>query len=409
MATESILIVGAGLAAATAAQTLRKEGFDGGIQMVGAEQHLPYLRPPLSKDYLLGAEAREKVFVTSPEWYADNDVEVQVSWGSEAVSLDTVAHRVTLSDDRSLVYDTLLLATGARSRRLELEGSTAHGIHYLRTIDDSESLRREIADGGRRIVIVGAGWIGLEVAAAARSYGNAVTMIGRESIPLRRALGDELGTMFRELHESHKVQFRLPADIRSFVVNDGRVAGVVTDAETLPADLVVVGVGAIANVELAQRAGLEVDNGIVTDAALRTSAPDVFAAGDVANAYHPVLGQHMRNEHWANALASGKTVARSMLGQDVVFDEIPYFYTDQYDLGMEYSGYPPLTPGAQIVYRGDRAAREFVAFWVKDGRVVAGMNVNVWDVNEQVQQLIRSARVVDLGRLSDPSVPLGEV
>jgi 3-phenylpropionate/trans-cinnamate dioxygenase ferredoxin reductase subunit len=181
----------------------------------------------------------------------------------------------------------------------------------------------------------------------------------------------------------------------------------VTDVgEILPADLVVVGMGAIPNLELAEKAGLSVDRGLLLDEHLASSSPDIFGAGDIGNAYHPVIGQRMRNEHWANAIGSGKIAAKSMLGRDAVFDEIPYFYTDQFDLGMEYSGYPPLAVGASVVIRGDKAAREFVAFWVAEGRVVAGMNVNVWDVNETVQKLIRSEKVVDLSKLADPSVDL---
>ena len=403
----SFLIVGGGLAGATAAATLREEGFDGRIQIIGSEPHLPYIRPPLSKEYFTGKAERDTIFVHDAAWYSEHDVDV-VS-GTAAVSVDVAGHRVALAENRSILYDRLLIATGASPRRVTVPGSSAASIHYLRTVEDSESLRKAISAGGRRIVIVGAGWIGLEIASAARGYGNDVTVIGRGTIPLQGPLGDDLGSMFQELHEANGVVFRLPSDIISFTEADGRVTGVVTDAETLPADLVVVGVGAIPNVELAEHAGLAVDNGIVVDAALRTSADDVFAAGDVANAFHPVVQQRMRNEHWANAINSGKIAARSMLGQDVVFDDIPYFYTDQFDLGMEYSGYPPLTVGAEIVYRGDRAAREFVAFWVNGGRVVAGMNVNVWDVNDGVQDLIRSQRQVDLSRLADQGVPFGEL
>lgn len=407
MSNESILIIGGGLAGATAAETLREEGFDGSIRIVGAESHLPYLRPPLSKEYFTGKAERDSIFVHPAAWYAENDIDLESS--AEAVSFDPIAKRVTLADDRSLVYDKLLLATGASPRTVTVDGSTADGIFYLRTVEDSERLHKALATGGHTVVIVGAGWIGLEVASAARGYDNSVTMIGRETIPLQGPLGDELGAVFQELHESNGVVFRLPSDIVSFTTADGRVTGVVTDSETLPADLVVVGVGAIPNVGLAERAGLTIENGIAVDEKLRTSAPDVFAAGDVANAYHPVVGQRMRNEHWANAIASGKVAAKSMLGHDVVFDDIPYFYTDQFDLGMEYSGYPPYTTGAEVVIRGDKASREFIAFWVNDGRVVAGMNVNIWDVNDQVQELMRSGKRVDLSRLADPSVPLADL
>ncbi len=323
------------------------------------------------------------------EWYRENSVRVERGQKVE-VLLD---HAVRLEGGREVPFDRALIATGARPRHLELPGSDARGIHSLRTLEDSEALRDAMKGGARRIVFVGSGWIGLELAAAAREYGNEVTLIAPERVPLERAIGPELGAMFQELHVEHGVEFRLNGPkVTGFTTADGVVTAVETDQGSIPADLVIVGIGVQPNTELAEHAGLEVDNGILTDEHLATSAPDVFAAGDVANAFHPVLGARMRNEHWANAERSGKVAARSMLGQDAVFDDIPYFYTDQYDLGMEYSGYPPLTEGADVVYRGDRAKREFVAFWIRDSRVVAGMNVNVWDVNEQVQDLIRSGR-----------------
>jgi 3-phenylpropionate/trans-cinnamate dioxygenase ferredoxin reductase subunit len=407
MTGQEFVIVGGGLAAATAAETLRGEGFDGVIRLVGAETHHPYIRPPLSKEYLKGDAELDTVFVQQDAWYDDNHIDLLL--GRSAQELDVGSHELTLDDGQRVHYDRLLLATGASSRRLSVEGSDASGIYYLRTIEDSESLREQIAAGGKRIVVVGSGWIGLEVTAAARGFGNDVTVIGMENVPLSAALGEELGAVFGGLHREHDVTLRLPAGIRSFAVENGRVTGVVTDSETLPADIVVVGVGAVPNIELAKNASLAVENGVLTDERMRTAAPDVFAAGDVANAFHPVVEQHMRNEHWANAINGGKAAARSMLDRDGVFDDIPYFYTDQYDLGMEYSGYPPLTRDAQVVYRGDLAGREFVAFWHLDGRVVAGMNVNVWDVNEDVQSLIRSARRVDLDRLTDADIPIAEV
>jgi 3-phenylpropionate/trans-cinnamate dioxygenase ferredoxin reductase subunit len=405
MSVDSIVVVGGGLAGATTAETLRDEGFDGTIQIVGAEAHLPYLRPPLSKEYFTGSAERDTIFVHPAEWYAEHDIDVELE--SPVSAIDASRHTVTLTDDRTLPYDTLLLATGSSARRSAARGADAAGIHYLRTVDDSESLRTALAKGGQKVVIVGAGWIGLEVASAARGYGNDVTIMGMEKIPLQGPLGPEIGTVFREVHEANGVKFLLPRSIREFEVQMEHVTGVFTDqGELLPATIVVVGMGAIPNTQIAEKAGLAVDNGLLVDEHLAASLPDVFGAGDIANAYSPVLKRRMRNEHWANAIATGKVAARSMLGADAVFDDIPYFYTDQFDLGMEYSGYPPLTVGAEVVLRGDKAAREFVAFWVADGRVVAGMNLNVWDVNETVQKLIRSGKVVDLAKLRDPSVDL---
>jgi 3-phenylpropionate/trans-cinnamate dioxygenase ferredoxin reductase subunit len=406
--TENVVIVGGGLAGATAAETLREEGFDGTIQIVGAEGHLPYLRPPLSKEYFTGKAERESIFVHPAEWYSEHDVDLLLE--ARATALDLSAHTLTLADDQTLPYDRLVLATGSSPRRSDAPGADAGGIYYLRTVDDSEALRRALAQGNKKVVVVGSGWIGLEVASAARGYGNDVTVVGRDAIPLQGPLGDELGAVFRDLHEANGVKFLLPRGIRSFEVSDGRVTGILTDrGETLPADIVVVAIGAVPNTDLGNSAGLAMDNGMLVDEHLASSDPDVFGAGDLINAYHPVIKQRMRNEHWANALGSGKVAAKSLLGQDAVFDEIPYFYTDQFDLGMEYSGYPPLASDAAVIIRGDKAAREFIAFWIADGKVVAGMNVNIWDVNEDVQALIRSQQIVDLARLADPSVELRSV
>ena len=407
MTAERFVIVGGGLAAATAAEQLRTEGFGGTIRMLGAEPHLPYLRPPLSKGYFTGTEERETTFVHPDDWYREHNIEVTTS--ATAVGLDTSAHIVTLADATTVPYEKLLIATGAQPRRLGIPGSDAAGIHYLRTVEDSETLRTALKPGGKRVVFVGAGWIGLEIAAAARGYDNDVVVVAPERVPLSAALGDELGQVFQRLHESHGVQFRMETATTGFEVVDGRVSGVITESGAVPADLVVVGIGAVPSTALAEAGGLAVDNGIVTDASLISSAPDVFAAGDVASSWHPVAGTRLRNEHWANAIASGKVAARSMLGQQAVLDDIPYFYTDQYDLGMEYSGYGTLARDAAVVYRGDRDAREFITFWLLGGRVVAGMNVNVWDVNEAVQGLIGSGRTVDSTRLVDSSIDLADV
>ena len=403
MAQQTFLIVGGGLAGAKAAQTLREDGFGGRIQLVGAEAERPYERPPLSKGYLTGTAERDSVYVHGPDWYAEQDVELRL--GSPAVDLDPAGHELRLGTGERLGYDKLLLATGSSARRLP--DTDLDGLYYLRDVQDADRLRAALTVGGRHVVVVGAGWIGMETAAAARGHGNAVTVVDPQPVPLRAALGDELGRMFAELHHEHGVTVRLSTGVRGFTRSPGAVTGVVTEAgETLPADVVVVGVGAAPNVQLAVDAGLTVDNGIVVDAALATSHPDVYAAGDVANAAHPVLGRHLRVEHWANALHGGPAAARSMLGQHVVYDRIPYFFTDQYDLGMEFSGH--VEPGGydELVYRGDRPGRTFIAFWLSGGRVLAGMNVNVWDVTTAIQDLIRAGQPVDRDQLADEDVPL---
>ena len=406
--TEKFVIVGAGLTGATAAKTLRAEGFTGRIRLVGSELHRPYIRPPLSKDFLAGSATRESADVEAPDWYRDNDIDLTLH--TDAVTLDPQTHRLELAGTGWIDYDSLLLATGSTPRLLDIPGTDLPGVHYLRTVDQAETLRHLLADGGKRLVLIGSGWIGMEVASVARTLGNDVTVLERDPIPLATALGDELGQMFADLHAEHGVVLRPSVRVAEITGENGRVSGVrLDDGEIVAADLVLVGVGAVPNVELAQRAGLAVDNGVLVDAALRTSDPSVYAAGDIANAMHPLIGQRLRSEHWANALKGGAAAARSMLGQSVSYDDVPYFYTDQFDLGMEYSGYGPLTRGAFVVYRGDRRNRTFIAFWVANDRVVAGMNVNVWDVNEAVQGIIRRAHPVDAARLADETVPLEEL
>ena len=401
-----LLIIGGGLAAGTAAEALRDEGFDGDLTVVADEPYPPYQRPPLSKGYLGGQEGTDAVILHSSDWYDERGIVLRT--GVAATALDPVAHRVDVDDGTRIGYDAVLLATGARPRTLPLPGHDLPGVMTLRRLDDSDTLAETIRGGGARLVVIGAGWIGMEVAATARSLGNEVSILERDPVPLGAALGNEMGEVFRGLHLEHGVDLRTSVAIDR-IIGSGRAEGVVVDGETLAADLVLVGVGAAPDTALAEAAGLDILNGVLVDAALRTSAPDVFAAGDVANAFHPVLQRHLRSEHWANALNAGKVAARSMLGQHASFDDIPYFYTDQFNLGMELSGYAPLMADAELVVRGDLAAREFIAFWVRGGWVVAGMNVNVWDVNDTVQDLIRSGARVDPARLIDPDVPLEDL
>jgi 3-phenylpropionate/trans-cinnamate dioxygenase ferredoxin reductase subunit len=401
--TQPFVIVGGGLAGAKAAETLRGEGYEGPLVLIAAEPENPYERPPLSKGYLLGTAEREKARVHDAGWYAANDVDLRT--GVRATGLDPAGHRVTLDTGEELAFAKLLLAIGSSARRLPVPGADLDGVRYLRTLADSDRLVADLSDGGRNVVIVGAGWIGLEVAAAARHHGNAVTIVEPQPTPLHAVLGAEMGQVFARLHRDHGVDLFTDVTVRELRGSGGRVQSVVTDSHAgLPADVVIVGVGAIPNTELAASAGLEVDNGVVTDHALRTSAPDVFAAGDVAAAFHPLYGRHVRVEHWANALNQGPAAARSMLGQEVSYERVPYFFTDQYDLGMEYSGLAG--PGDTVVCRGNPDSGEFIAFWTADGRVTAGMNVNIWDVTEPIQELIRSRRQVQAARLADPDTPL---
>jgi 3-phenylpropionate/trans-cinnamate dioxygenase ferredoxin reductase subunit len=388
-AEPSFVIVGASLAGAKAAETLREEGFAGAITLIGAEGERPYERPPLSKGYLLGNDARDSVFVHEEGWYREHDVDLRL--GTAATSVDRSARRVHLARGESVPYDRLLITTGASPRRLDIPGADLQGVRYLRTI-------------------AGGGWIGLETAAAAREHGCEVTVVDPENGVLRRSLGPELGEVFADLHRSHGVTFRFNEGLSEVRGSAGKAAAAVTSAGAeLPADLVIVGIGAVPNAAIAAEAGLESGNGILADEALRTSDPDIFAAGDVANFVSPLLGRRIRVEHWGNALAGGPAAARSMMGKDVSYDWVPYFYSDQYDLGMETAGLPEPGRYDEIVYRGDRESGEFIAFWLDEGAVIAGMNVNVWDVNDDIQALIRSHAEPDPARLADPDIPLTDL
>ncbi|WP_405730419.1 FAD-dependent oxidoreductase [Streptomyces sp. NBC_01537] len=412
-ADQTFVIVGAGLAGAKAAEALRSEGFTGRVILIGDERDHPYERPPLSKGFLIGNEDRDSVFVQPAAWYAEHDVELHL--GQPVVSLDREAKTVTLGDGSALHYDKLLLATGAEPRRLDIPGTDLAGVHHLRRLAHAERLKGVLASLGRengQLVIAGAGWIGLEVAAAARGYGAEVTVIEPEPTPLHSVLGPELGEVFAELHREHGVRFHFGAKLTCITGQDGMVMSVLTDdGEEHPAHDVLAAIGAAPRTALAEAAGIAMaersaGGGIAVDSRLRTSDPDIFAAGDVANAEHPLLGGRLRVEHWANALNSGPVAARNMLGKDLPYDRVPYFFTDQYDLGMEFSGHA--APGAydQVIARGDVGKRQFIAFWLSEGRVLAGMNVNVWDVTDTIQKLIRSGVTVDPDLLADPSVPL---
>jgi 3-phenylpropionate/trans-cinnamate dioxygenase ferredoxin reductase subunit len=400
------VIVGASLAAALAAETLRQEGFDGPLAVIGDETERPYERPPLSKDYLLGQAGREAIYVHPQPWYAEHGVDLRL--GVRVTGLDPAEHQVTLADGRRVGYAKLLLATGSTPRRLAVPGAESGGVLYLRRVADSDQIKAAFA-AASRVVVIGAGWIGLETAAAARAAGVQVTVLERGELPLLRVLGREAAQVFAGLHRDHGVDLRFGVQVAEITRSAGRADGVrLADGTYIKADAIIVGIGITPNIQLAEAAGLQVRDGIITDAQLRTSDPDIYAAGDVANAHHPLLGKHIRVEHWYNALHQPPAAARAMLGQDAVYDRVPYFYTDQYDLGMEYAGY--VEPGGydRVVFRGDVQGREFIAFWLGGGRVLAGMNVNIFGVNEVIQAVVRGGGAVDAGRLANPGVPLEE-
>jgi 3-phenylpropionate/trans-cinnamate dioxygenase ferredoxin reductase subunit len=398
------VIVGASLAGAKAAETLRKEGFEGSVALVGEEAQRPYERPPLSKEYLRGEAGPEKLYVHADGFYEAQGIDLRLS--SSATALDAAQRIVTLASGERLGYDSLLLCTGARPRRLALPGAGLPGVYYLRDMESSATLREAIK-AARRAVIVGAGWVGCEVAASARYLGAEVAVVETAQLPLHKVLGPEMGQFYRDVHRDHGVEMYLGVSPDAVVGSDAAEGVRLADGRTVAGDIVIVGIGAQPRAELAEQAGLETGNGVLTDEYLETSRPGVFAAGDVANSYHPLFGERVRLEHWSAARNQGPAAARNMLGRHEPYTRVPYFYSDQYDVGMEYSGHAPSWD--EVIVRGDLEGRQFVAFWVKDGRVAAGMNVNIWDVSGQISELVASRRVVDTKKLADPDVSLASV
>lgn len=407
---QTSIIVGAGLAGAKAAEALRTNGFGGQIVLLGDEDEPPYDRPPLSKGYLLGTSERDMIYIHPPQWYRDHDVKLRL--GTSVAEIDRDSHEVRTQRGERLGYDQLLLTTGSSPRRLTVPGAELHGVHYLRRVADTDALRAAFSSS-QRVAIIGAGWIGLETAAAARAAGCQVTLIEREALPLLAVLGAEVAETYAALHRAHGVDLRLSTDVIDIVgaadTADTATGVRLADGDVVSADTIVVGVGITPNTGLAEAAGLAVDNGIVVDEHLATSDPAVFAAGDVANAYYPLLGTHLRLEHWSAALNQGPVAAANMMGTITSYDKVPYFFSDQYDSGMEYSGYVPRDDHGAVVFRGEVTRGEYIAFWMRDGRVLAGMNVNTWGVTDAIEALVRSGAHVDPAKLADPEVPLRDL
>ena len=404
----NIVVVGAGLAGAKSVEELRTQGYEGDITLIGAEPHPPYERPPLSKGLLLGTADRDSVWVHSTQWYAEHQVDLVTGVTVSDIDLDRCHIEVA---GRQWSYDRLLLATGASPRHLPLVDSSGAEVVYLRTLDDALALKARLAG---QLLIIGAGWIGLEVAAAARQANAAVTIVESAALPLERVLGRELAPVFAELHRDHGVDLRLDTSV--VAVEHGAAGTTVrlSDGGTVTPDLILVGIGAEPNDELATRAGVATDHGILIDACLRASDPHVYAAGDVANHAHPSLGRRLRVEHWDTAIHQGQHAARSMLGHDAPYTRQPYFFTDQYDLGMEYVGSVGPDGYDGVVIRGDVSERVFTALWIKGERVVAGMHVNDWDaidvirswVGREAIPMVRDATVAlaDLPDVKDSNV-----
>ncbi|MGQ0618059.1 MAG: NAD(P)/FAD-dependent oxidoreductase [Acidimicrobiia bacterium] len=401
--TQTLAVVGASLAGAKAAEAARDAGFEGRIVLIGDEAGAPYERPPLSKDVLRGDKETDAARVHPDGFYAERSIDLV---NDRAVRIDPAARTIGLASGETTSFTTAVLATGAAPRPLDVPGAELAGVHYLRTINDSVRLRDAIRAAGR-VAVIGAGWIGSEVAASARQMGADVVLVDPGRVPLHRVLGDDIGAVFAALHADHGVQLELGTGVAQLrgaktveevVLDNGRIE---------PADVVVVGVGVTPQTDLADAAGLRVDNGIVVDEHLATSVSGIFAAGDVANAWHPHYGRHLRVEHWANALNQGITAGRNAAGNTDSYTRLPYFFSDQYDLGMEYVGHGDA--GDAVALRGDRDAREFIAFWHRDDLVTAAMNVNVWDVVDDLKAIIESRTAIDPARLADPDVPLADL
>lgn len=405
---DNIVIIGAGLAGAKTAEALRANGYTGSVDLIAGEDHLPYERPPMSKDYLAGKSSFDDAAVHPADWY--DDQHVTLHQGVSATAINRNAHQVTLDDGTTLAYDKLVLATGSTVRRLPLDGADAGNVHYLRTVEDSEAIRDAFGEG-RRLVIIGGGWIGLEVAAAARAACTAVTILEGGKLPLLRVLGDEIAQVFADLHVANGVDVHTDIRVKDIATQDGIGTGVrLEGGEVITADAIVIGIGVAPAVDLAEDAGIDVDNGVLVDSSLRTSDPDIYAVGDIANHDHPVLGHRVRVEHWATALNQPTTAASALLGGDEPYTELPYFYSDQYDLGCEYIGHATPDSYNRVLVRGDLASREFVAFWINsDNQIQAAMSVNVWDVIDQIKPLIAGHKNVDPDQLIDPTVPYTEL
>jgi 3-phenylpropionate/trans-cinnamate dioxygenase ferredoxin reductase subunit len=401
--TRTLVIVGASLAGAKAAEAARDAGFDGRVVLIGDEAGAPYERPPLSKDVLRGDKQADTTRVHAEGFYAERSIQ---HIHDQVVALDPKARVIDLAGGETLTFDTAVLATGASPRRLDVPGADLDGVHYLRTMEDSARLGDAIR-AASRVAVVGAGWIGSEVAASARQMGADVVLIDPAPVPLQRVLGDEVGAVFAALHADHGVDLRLGHGVAELRGTKTVEAVVLDDGRVEPADVVVVGVGVTPRTELADAAGLRVDNGILVDQHLATGVPGLYAAGDVANAWHPHYGRHLRVEHWANALNQGITAGRNATGETAAYTRLPYFFSDQYDLGMEYVGYGDASDDVTI--RGDRDAREFIAFWHRDGLVTAAMNANIWDVVDDLKAVIEARHVLDPARLADPAVPLADL
>jgi 3-phenylpropionate/trans-cinnamate dioxygenase ferredoxin reductase subunit len=401
MAGRTFLIVGANLTGGAAATTLRTEGFEGRLVLVGEELHPPYERPPLSKEYLRGESKAEDALLHPESWYAENGVELLA--GTRATRIDPTDRTVELQGGDRIAYDEVLVATGGRNRRLEVLGASLEGVVDLRTIEDADRIRAE-ASAGRTAVVVGAGFIGCEVAASLRSLGVEVEVVEIFDTTLVRALGSEVGRVFEDIHRDQGVRFRFGQSVKRFEGTRRVEAVVTTDGSRIECDFAVVGVGIEPAVEVVAGSGVAVDNGIVVDKRCRTSVDGVFAAGDVANHLHPLFGTRMRVEHWDNALKQGAAAARAMMGSEEPFDDPHWFWSDQYDHNLQSMGH--LAERDELVVRGRLEDRRFLVFYLKGGTVRGVVGLNKGKEVRRSAGLIRSKARVDPTALRDEDVDL---
>ncbi|WP_308493426.1 NAD(P)/FAD-dependent oxidoreductase [Microbacterium terrisoli] len=402
---QQMVIVGAGLAGTGAAATLRKEGYTGRVVLISSDAAQPYDHVPLSKNHLRDEPGYHRLFLHDPAFYREQRIDLRLD--TTVTAIDAAAHRIRTDGGGGVAYDKLLLATGSHNRPLELPGSDLDGIFSLRTLGEADRLKAALARA-RRLVVVGAGFVGCEVAASARQLGVDVTLVGSRELPMLHVLGPVGAAYYRDVHQAHGVHLCMPATASEFRGTDGRVRWVVlSDGTELPADVVVVGVGALPDVQLAEAAGIPVDDGILTDDTLATGVADVYAAGDVAAVPYRALGRRLRVEHFATALSQGPVAGRNMLGGNVPYGAVPFFFSDQYDVWMEYTGHN--TGDTDTVIRGDVADGRFVVFWLRGSQLVAAMNINIRGVPDIVTPLIAEGIPVDRAALVDPKTDLAYV
>ena len=399
--SETFVIVGASLAGGRAAATLRQEGFDGRVILIGAEPQPPYERPPLSKEYLRGEFSFEGALVQPPDFYDENDIETR--FGVRATRVDATEKVVELDGSEHVAYDKLLIATGGRNRRFTTPGVGLEGVYDLRTVADSDRIRAEIAPG-RKAVVVGMGFIGSEVAASLRRSGVDVVVVDRNRVPLRRVFGEEVGRVIQGIHRDHGTSMIFEDTVAAFE-GAGRVGRVATArGRSIECDFVVVGLGTEPVTDLLAGTGVRIDNGVVVDEYLWTGVEGIYAAGDVANHYHPVFGRRIRVEHWQNALKQGPAAARNMLEKDEPYEDIPWFWSNQYEYNLQYAGFH--TEWDELIVRGSLDERNFVAFYRKDKRVLAAVAVNRGKDLRRSMPLIKAQEPVDAAKLCDLDVDL---